>query len=57
MCGKLSIFNWTGVVGPMHNSGIEHFLQFADILKSKRSRRGRHVIWMTMVWVLYMDDA
>lgn len=46
---------WSGAVGPLPNSGIEHFLQFiAGNLKGKRNRRGRHIIWMVVVWVLWI---
>lgn len=50
----MAINLWIGVVGPMQNNGIGHFLQFAGALKGKRFRRGRHVIWMDVVWVLWM---
>lgn len=39
----------------LHDSGINHFLDFAGTVKGRKRRRGgRHVIWMGIVWVLWM---
>lgn len=50
----MTINRWTGAMGLMQNSGYNHFLQFADVLKGKKHRRGRHIIWMAVVWVLWL---
>lgn len=53
----MAINLWTGVVCPMQNNGTDHFLQFAGILKGKKFRKGRHVIWMAVLHLLRMIDA
>lgn len=52
----MAINLWSGAVGPMHDSGVNHFLDFAGSAKGRQRRRGRgrHVIWMATVWVLWI---
>lgn len=50
----LDINTWTRAVGPLQNCGVQHFLSFVGCLAGRRFRRGRHVIWMAVVWVLWM---
>lgn len=47
---------WRGDVGPFRNSGIDHFLNFTGGLNGSGLCRGRHIIWMVVVWVLWMTQ-
>lgn len=51
----MAINLWSGAVGPLHFSGINHFLAFARTIKGKKRRRGRHIIWMVVVCVIWMN--
>lgn len=48
-----AVLQWFGGVGAFQNGCINHFLQFYEILKGKRVRKVKNLVWTAVTWALW----
>lgn len=41
-----------GLEGEIHGDGVSHFLQHGELIKGKKLKRVRHLIWCAVNWNL-----
>jgi hypothetical protein len=48
-----AIFNWLGTTSVTYVSVTDHFLNFGGILKGKKTKGLRHIIWLATTWCIW----
>lgn len=49
----VAVLDWLGGAGVFQSGCIDHFVQFSEMLKGKKARRVKNIIWMAVSWALW----